>query len=37
MSDAYEVNGFWRYPLKSMAGEAVELGAYGVARDRRCG
>ena len=24
MSDAYEVNGLWRYPVKSMAGEAVE-------------
>ena len=38
MSDAYEVNGLWRYPVKSMAGEAVEaveLDADGVAGDRR--
>ena len=40
MSDAYEVNGLWRYPVKSMAGEAVEaveLDADGVAGDRRWG
>ena len=40
MSDAYEVNGLWRYPVESMAGEAVkavELGADGVTRDRRWG
>ena len=38
MSDAYEVFGLWRYPVKSMAGEAVEavgLDADGVAGDRR--
>ena len=38
MSDAYEVNGLWRYPVKWMAGEtigAVELDADGVAGDRR--
>ena len=38
MSDVYEVNGLWRYPVKSMAGEAVkavELDADGVAGDRR--
>ena len=40
MSEAYEVNGLWRYPVKSMAGEAVEaveLDADGVAGDRRWG
>jgi len=40
VSDAYEVNGLWRYPVKSMAGEAVEvveLDADGVAGDRRWG
>ena len=40
MSDAYEVTGLWRYPVKSMAGEAVEaveLDADGVAGDRRWG
>ena len=40
MSDAYEVNGLWRYPVKSMAGEsvqAVELNAGGVAGDRQWG
>ena len=37
MSDAYEVNGLWRYPVKSMAVEAVELDAAGVAGDRRWG
>ena len=37
MSDAYEVNGPWRYPVKSMAGEAVGLDADGVAGDRRWG
>ena len=40
MSDAYEVNGLWRYPVKSMAGEAVEaveFAADGVAGDRRWG
>ena len=40
MSDAYEVNGLWRYPVKSMAGEAVEaveLDADGVVGDRRWG
>ena len=35
MSDAYEVNGLWRYPAKSMAGEAMELDADGAAGDRR--
>ncbi len=38
MSDAYEVNGLWRYSVKSMAGEAVEaveLDTDGVAGDRR--
>ena len=40
MSDAYEVIGLWRYPVKSMAGEAVEaveLDADGVAGDRQWG
>ena len=40
MSDVYEVNGLWRYPVKSMAGEAVEaveLDADGGAGDRRWG
>jgi uncharacterized protein YcbX len=37
VSDAYEVNGLWRYPVKSMAVEAVELDADGVAGDRRWG
>jgi len=40
VSDAYEVTGLWRYPVKSMAGEAVEaveLDADGVAGDRRWG
>ncbi len=27
MSDAYEVNGLWRYPVESMAGEAVKAVA----------
>jgi len=38
VSDAYEMNGLWRYLVKSMAGEAVEaveLDADGVAGDRR--
>ena len=38
MSDVYEVNGLWRYPVKSRASEtveAVELDADGVAGDRR--
>ena len=25
MSDAYEVTGLWRYPVKSMAGEAAAV------------
>ena len=37
MSDAYEVNGFWRSPVRSMAVEAVELDADGAAGDRRWG
>ena len=38
MSDTYEVNGLWRYPVKSMAGEAVEaveLDADRVTGDQR--
>ncbi|GIT46422.1 MAG: hypothetical protein Ct9H300mP12_10070 [Acidimicrobiales bacterium] len=40
VSDAYEVIGLWRYPVKSMAGEAVEaveLDVDGVAGDRQWG
>ena len=40
MNDTYEVNGLWRYPVKSLAGEAVEsveLDTGGVAGDRRWG
>ena len=40
MDETYEVNGLWRYPVKSLAGEAVksvELAADGVVGDRRWG
>ena len=38
MTEAYEVSGLWRYPVKSMVGEAVDvvdLDADGVVGDRR--
>ena len=30
MSDAYEVIGLWRYPVKSMAGEVIDMAERAV-------